>query len=97
MNDIIIEFEKLLKNYVDNPEIVKVSENEYHIRDRIRDLKFRYIINTDKLTYRVQCTHIDEFTFIDSYSLGMMISNFKILYEISEALEVILKSINKEK
>lgn len=92
MNDNVInEIVEMLKNYTDNPEVVKVSDFEYRIADRIRDLKFVFVINIERLTYKVQCFHIDEFTFIYSDEIGRMISNFKVLHEICERIEVILK------
>lgn len=92
MNDNIIdEILKPIDEQVEGSEVVKVSEAEYRIANRIRDLKFVFIINTERLTYRVQCHNIDEFTFINSEDLGRMISNFKVLTTICEGIEVVLK------
>ena len=91
MDNIIDDIVKALKEYVSNPEVIKVSDAEYRIADRIRDLKFIFVINTERATYRIQCFHLDDFTFINSEDLGRMISNFKILHEACERIEVILK------
>ena len=90
-SNIIDEIIKVLKEYVDNPDVVKVSDAEYRISDRIRDIKFIFVINIERLTYRVQCIHINEFTFIDSDEFGRAVSTLKIIHRICEDIEVILR------
>ena len=91
MDGIINEIKKFFNNNIGEVEITQVSDEEYRIQGKIRDLHFVYVINVNRLIYRLQCYHKENFIFTEDEAVGYMSRNFKTLQEVSFEIYRILK------
>ena len=90
-NEIINEIIKVVENHAGRSEVIDISDVEYRINSRLRDLRFTLILDLDRFHYRVQCSTINDFMFIAAEEIYLMISSFKELQYICEEIEIIFK------